>query len=100
MAPALETGNGLSKDRVLRLGGGLTTRRIPMGKIILSGLGNHRVVAEHPARYTNPQVVRDALRAVKARLEVESDPQRLFELKKLEGKCLKCLQNKWQHCNH
>lgn len=98
MASPAQTRDELAQNRTIRLGyGSLTTEESPVAKIVLPGLGNHRVVAEHPARYANPQVVHDALRAVEAQLEIENNPQRLWELKKLEGNCLKCLRTKWQH---
>ena len=67
---------------------------MPPRKVVVQGLGLHRVVAEHPARYTNPQVVLNALRAVKARLEIEDNPKCFCELKKLEDRCVRCLQTK------
>lgn len=98
MASPAQTRDELAQDRTIRLGGSLTTKEgSPVAKIVLSGLGNHRVVAEHPARYANPQVVHDALRAVKARLEIEDNPEHIPELKKLEGNCVRCLRTKWHH---
>lgn len=65
---------------------------------VIHGLGYHRIVAEHPARYTSQGVVAEALKKVKqilASAEVGTEHHHI--LCKLRANCERCLKYKW-HC--